>query len=381
MSSNTIRNRGKNREEEDHLELETLNTHPEEICSSNPANGISTSPPQEKVNNDNCDVNAAESNDVNVSISPPEKQVNNDIGDVEIAAEPTDSDISVLPPKEPANDDIIESPAEGLNSSTPPGRRNHVWNTITFNLVAFFVGYITLIITDGIHDWLQKQTNFYAESWDTNKTFQHIPEVKLLYLGDVVDGNIFIPENSNMVGISPGYWVALITIVNAVVGIVEYVLGRIRQPFVIVPQALFIAGWCVILITPLVCVNNTSAIIHRRYVNVSWWGYGWDRYRTGYCHMNETNPDDQEDPRKISMLDAKYILPVAIRDKNGTVISRNLRQCRWITDLHGLQILFSLYCCIIAFMHIRVSRYPAWGMGRCVRRQDLREFYSERKLR
>merc|ERR1719362_1720323 len=101
--------------------------------------------------------------------------------------------------------------------------------------------------------------------------------------------------------------------------------------------------------------------------------------------MNETNPDDQEDPRKISMLDAKYILPVAIRgldSRNETiVISKNLRQCRWITDLHGLQILFSLYCCVIAFMHIRVSRYPAWGMGRCVKRQDLRNFYSERKLR
>merc|ERR1719273_1424637 len=62
-------------------------------------------------------------------------------------------------------------------------------------------------------------------------------------------------------------------------------------------------------------------------------------------------------------------------------VSENLRQCEWITDLHGLQILFSLYCCIVASMHIRVSRYPAWGMGRCVPRQKLRDFYSERKLR
>merc|ERR1712226_971218 len=107
--------------------------------------------------------------------------------------------LSDLPPEEPANDDIPDSTVEGLDVSKPTGRQKHVWNTITFNLVAFFVGYITLIITDGIHDWLQKQTNFYSESWDTNKTFQHIPEVKLLYLGDVVDGNIFIPENSNMV--------------------------------------------------------------------------------------------------------------------------------------------------------------------------------------
>ena len=97
--------------------------------------------------------------------------------------------------------------------------------------------------------------------------------------------------------------------------------------------------------------------------------------------MNETNPDDPDDPRKISMLDAKYILPVAIRDENGAVISKNLIQCRWITDLHGLQILFSLYCCIVAVRHIRISMYPAWGMGRCVARTYLRDFYSERTLR
>ena len=132
----------------------------------------------------------------------------------------------------------------------------------------FFVGYITLIISQDIHYWLQKQTDFYAESWHAEKTFQHFPEIKLLYLGNLMEGNIFIPKNSNMVGLSPGFWIAWITILSGVIGVVEYVLGRIRQPFVIVPRVLFIAGWCVILITSLVCVNNTSAIIYRRYVNV-----------------------------------------------------------------------------------------------------------------
>ena len=62
-------------------------------------------------------------------------------------------------------------------------------------------------------------------------------------------------------------------------------------------------------------------------------------------------------------------------------VSPNLRKCQWITDLHGLQILFSLYCCIVASMHIQVAKYPAWGMGRCVDRKKLKDFYSERILR
>ena len=124
--------------------------------------------------------------------------------------------------------------------------------------------------------------------------------------------------------------------------------------------------------------------------------------------MNETDPNARYEngtkiDRKISMLDAQYILPVAIhrshnetncdgerkyndstlatfdsfgnltdcrgKTENITItekVSENLRKCQWITDLHGLQILFSLYCCIVASMHIQVAKYPAWGMGRCV---------------
>ena len=137
MSSKTVRNQGKNRDEDDPLELEPFNAHPEEILSLHPADEVPTPPPQEDVNNDNCDVNAAESTGVNISISPHEIQVYNDTVDIDIAAEPTDSDISILPPKEPANDDIPDSTVEGLDASEPPGRHRHVWNTITFNLIAF----------------------------------------------------------------------------------------------------------------------------------------------------------------------------------------------------------------------------------------------------
>ena len=137
MTSNTERNRGKIRDEDDPLELEPLNMRHEEILSLNPADRISTSPPQEEFNNDNCHVNAAESTGVNISIPPHEIQVYNDVVDIDIAAEPTDSDISLLPPKEPANDDIPDSTVEGLDASEPPGRHRHVWNTITFNLIAF----------------------------------------------------------------------------------------------------------------------------------------------------------------------------------------------------------------------------------------------------
>ena len=184
-------------------------------------------------------------------------------------------------------------------SDVPPGRKRHVWNSISINLLAFMVGYITLSISESMHYWFQTQTDFYADSWDTEKTFQHIPELKLLYTGDWTYWNnstlpsLTIPKDSNMVGLSPGFYVAWILIIGGIIGTVEYVLGRIRQPFVFVAQALSIAGWCVILLTPLVIVNNASAIIHKKYVNVSWWGYGWDRYRTGYCHMNKTNPNQR----------------------------------------------------------------------------------------
>ena len=290
-------------------------------------------------------------------------------------------DISISSHRQQANKDIVYVTTTQSSAVKPAGRKDHIWNNITINLLAFFMGYVVLRITQRIHFWLQKQTDFYAESWDVEQTFQHLPEIKMFYLGDFTNGNVFIPENSNMLGISPGFWVAWITIIAGVVGIVEYLLGRIKQPFRIVPQTLWILGWVVILITPFVCINNISAVIHKRYISKSWWGHGEDRYRTGYCHMNETDPNDPDRLSKISMLDAKYILPVAIHGLNGTLISPNLRQCEWITDLHGLQILFSLYCCIVASMHIRVSRYPAWGMGRCVPRQKLRDFYSERKLR
>ena len=341
-------------------------------------------------------------------------------------------------PRSSPNITGLSTKATTDESDVPPGRKRHVWNSITINLLAFMVGYICLSISESMHYWFQTQTDFYADSWDTEKTFQHIPELKLLYTGDwtykdnsSTFPSLTIPKDSNMVGLSPGYYVAWILIIGGIIGIVEYVLGRIRQPFVFIAQALSIAGWCVILLTPLVIVNNASAMIHRKYVNVSWWGYGWDRYRTGYCHMNETDPNARYEngtkiDRKISMLDAQYILPVAIhrshnetfcnddmfcsdvtsckeifvddgredglwnlqnctgttRNETKTIkVSPNLRKCQWITDLHGLQILFSLYCCIVASMHIQVAKYPAWGMGRCVDRKKLKDFYSERILR
>ena len=129
-------------------------------------------------------------------------------------------------------------------SDVPPGRKRHVWNSITINLLAFMVGYICLSISESMHYWFQTQTDFYADSWDTEKTFQHIPELKLLYTGDWTykdNSSIFpsltIPENSNMVGLSPGYYVAWILIIGGIIGLVEYVLGRIRQPFVFIAQA------------------------------------------------------------------------------------------------------------------------------------------------
>ena len=109
-------------------------------------------------------------------------------------------EISISLPQEKANEDIVYVKTAQSSAAKPYGRKDHIWNNITINLLAFFMGYVVLRITQRIHYWLQKQTDFYAESWDVEQTFQHLPEIKMFYLGDFTNGNVFIPENSNMLG-------------------------------------------------------------------------------------------------------------------------------------------------------------------------------------
>ena len=109
-------------------------------------------------------------------------------------------DISISSHRQHANKDSVYVTTTQSSAAKPTGRKDHIWNNITINLLAFFMGYVVLRITQRIHFWLQKQTDFYAESWDVEQTFQHLPEIKMFYLGDFTNGNVFIPENSNMLG-------------------------------------------------------------------------------------------------------------------------------------------------------------------------------------
>ena len=73
-------------------------------------------------------------------------------------------DISISSHRQQANKDIVYVTTTQSSAAKPAGRKDHIWNNITINLLAFFMGYVVLRITQRIHFWLQKQTDFYAES-------------------------------------------------------------------------------------------------------------------------------------------------------------------------------------------------------------------------
>ena len=207
-------------------------------------------------------------------------------------------------------------------------------NGVFVNFLAWCIGSIVLRLGKTLYDEMWQQTTQYGKTFDRYepKKFQHLPELKLFYL--YTD---YSSEHSNEVGINPAFFAGGMMILTGVIGYVEYIMGRLQCPFFFLTRTYYCSAAFTIFLTFFVYLNNASALLHRKFVEHAWFGLGAFRNTTGFCHMY---PNQTE---------IKYILPL------------HLRNCEWLEDVHGLQILFCSYCWLIAATQMSMVRQPAWG--------------------
>ena len=208
------------------------------------------------------------------------------------------------------------------------------------NIFALIMGGIVFRMAFTITGWYRLQTDHYQRTWDTKREFQHIAETKLLWLG--------IREGTNDLGLQPGLWAGGMMVLAGLIGAAECMMRNRMLPSPILARVFYISAFTTIILTIPVYINNTAAILHRSWVGDSWWGLGELRNRTGYCHMLYYNEST----------DYRFILPL------------KYRYCNWIDDIHGLQMLFCLWCTFIAYCQINTVKRQAWGELRINRLMD-----------
>ena len=208
-------------------------------------------------------------------------------------------------------------------------------NNGLIHCIGIFMGSMCLILADMIETRLRWQADFYHNYsyHESDREFQHLPELKLAYLG--------IREKTVDIGWSPGWWPGIMMLATNVVGIVEVKFARRGYSWFGLNRILWSLAVATILLGIPLYLNNISAVHHNGFVDYGWFGLGPLRNRTGYCHMSNNTYTNR--------IQVRYVLPP------------QYRSCRGLTTIHNIQVMFSVYCTIVAYTIIKMVRVPAWG--------------------
>ena len=224
-------------------------------------------------------------------------------------------------------------------------KNNHLIHTVGISMAG-----VTALLAYAIEYYLSLQTDFYTR-WGRFTTFQHIPELKYMYIG--------IRENSSDMGYNPGWWPAYMMIATDIVGIIEVILAKRGYSWFTLNRILWTMAFMTIVLGIPVYINNFAAVFHQGWV-VYGWGFGslsindtwiqmtggdWGgtrlRNRSGYCHMVEQP--------YLGRISPKYVTPPEIR------------ACRDMTCYHIIQMMYCSYTGIVAYTILKMVRVPAWG--------------------
>ena len=206
-------------------------------------------------------------------------------------------------------------------------------NNSLIHSLGILMGSMCLFLANMIEDRLGWQAEFYHKYSYRDSEFQHLPELKLSYLG--------VREGSIDIGWSPGWWPGIMMISTSIVGMIEVNLARRGYSWIILNQILWSLAMATIILGFPLYLNNLSAVNHRGFVDYGWFGLGPLRNRTGFCHMYNNTYTQR--------IQVRYVLPP------------HLRSCRGITTMHNIQIMFCVYCGMIAHTTTKMVRVPAWG--------------------
>ena len=245
---------------------------------------------------------------------------------LETPASSTCKPINRMRPKHPPKYMRHPENWSGLDDYAKEYRKNGMF----LNLIAITLGSVHVSLQSSIHEEFQAQSDVFEET--TKEPFQHILEVKLLYIGG----------GPGIIGIGPGIWCGGLFITAGIIGLLEYWASKccpkekytrrvLRFPKIVRQnwyRIFYIFSLSSLLAVFPVIINHSVAIYHKEYVP--------HRERSGYCTMNEKQTD------------YRYIMPV------------NRRNCPYITDLHSLEIAFCLLQLMISATLLRVAHEPAW---------------------
>ena len=222
----------------------------------------------------------------------------------------------------------------------------HRKNNHLIHVTGIFMASICALLAYAIEYYLGLQSDFYV-TWGTFKgaqTFQHLPEIKYMYIG-------IRPDTPDM-GYNPGWWPAWMCIATNVLGMVEVSFAKRGYSWFFLNRLIWVMAVTTIILGIPVYINNFSAVCHQGFIAYSW-GFGYRdfsllginnapvRNRSGYCHMVNHTYYERIIP--------KYVTPPEIR------------HCRDLTCYHIIGMMFAFYTTIVAYTVIRVVRVPAWG--------------------